>query len=340
MATSTRSALFVVTCAMGGMAIAALIYVRYSSTVTARFRGDTRSSSSAYTPTRPEGVSGSSSLTPRNTSALVTAPIDWTNKYKQTVDYFDFVSNAATRALSGDGRAALYISKALYKCSPIARQYATSANPEADFNAYWAEMTKAPQWILDKARKDFQACAGFIKGDAFASLPNREGGYNSIRFWTEQASASDDPLAQSMQAGTDVGKTIFERSSDANEKTMESAQLLINNAVASRDPAAMFKVGQILSDGHASNDPLQGIAMSIAACNLGYDCTAGNSEIFGECVAQGECSPGANYSDLVKKAVGEEGYVKAYLRAQQIEDAMTRGDASTVEELVKLNPTK
>jgi hypothetical protein len=213
-----------------------------------------------------------------------------------------------------------------------------STDPEADFNAYWAEMTKAPQWILDKARQDFQACVGFIKGDAFAALPNRTGGYNSIRFWTEQASASDDPIAQSMQAGTDVSKTIFERSSSANDKSLEAAQLMVNNAVASRDPAALFKVGQLLSDGHANSDPLQGIAVSIAACDMGYNCTANNAEIFGDCVAQGECSPGMNYSDLAKKAVGEEGYLKAYGRAQQIEDAITRGDTNAIRELVKLNP--
>jgi len=70
-------------------------------------------------------------------------------------------------AFNGDGGAALYVSKALYICSPIATHYAHSADPDADFNAYWAGMTKAPSWIVDRARKDFRSCVGFIKGDAF-----------------------------------------------------------------------------------------------------------------------------------------------------------------------------
>jgi hypothetical protein len=281
-----------------------------------------------------------STRTVSKTAAIARSKIDWEKEYKQSGNYFDFVSRAARQAFDGDGRAALFISKALYQCSPVAKQYAHSVDPEADFNAYWAGMTKAPQWVLDKARKDFQACFGFIRGDAFAGLPDRPGGYNSIRYWADQASADNDPVAQSIQAGTDVAKTVFEKSSSANATSIESAQLSINNAVASGDPAALFKVGQILTDGHASNNPLQGFAVSIAACNMGYDCSADNVEIFGDCAAQGQCTAGSTYADLVKKAIGEDGYAKAYAVAQQIEDAVARGDSTAVQQLVKLSPVK
>ena len=263
--------------------------------------------------------------------------ITWEKQFADTTNYFDFVSKAANKAYEGDGRAAFFISKALYQCMPIARQYAHSANPEADFTAYWATMTKAPQWVLDKAQKDFRSCVGFIKGDAFAGLPERPQGYNSSGYWMDKAAASDDPVAQALKAGDAISNTDLERSSSVSAKSLASAQLAINSAVASKDPAAMFQVGQLLSDGHASNDPLQGFAVSIAACDLGYNCTASNEELFRGCAAQGTCPAGMNYADVIKAAVGEDGYAKAYARAQQLEDAMNRGDKDAIEKFLQIS---
>jgi hypothetical protein len=47
----------------------------------------------------------------------------------------------------------------------------------------------------------------------------------------------------------------------------------IDSAVASGNPDALFQAGTILSNGYGI-DALQGFALSIAACDLGYDCSA------------------------------------------------------------------
>jgi hypothetical protein len=104
----------------------------------------------------------------------------------------------------------------------------------------------------------------------------------------------------------------------------------------SRDPAALFQVGRLLSDGNASSDPLQGFALSIAACNMGYDCSTNNSDIFHGCATQGQCPLGATYADTIKKLVGEEGYAQAYARAQQIQDAMARDDINALHQFGQL----
>jgi hypothetical protein len=259
---------------------------------------------------------------------------DWVKGYSETNNYFDFVAAAAEAAFQGDNKAALYISKALYICSPIQMQYAHSTDPQSDFDAHWAARTHAPQWAVDKARKDFQACIGFLKGDAFAGLPARAGGYNSIGYWIEKS--ANDPLAQALQAGSAVADTKYQTSSDLKEKSLDSAQQSINSAVASRDPAALFQVGRLLSDGRASSDPLQGFALSIAACNLGYDCSTNNAELFQGCASQGSCQPGTVYADLIKKAVGDDGYAQAYARAQQIQDAMARDDEGALQKFIQL----
>jgi hypothetical protein len=331
----SRKQLFLVTIGLIAICISvALIHLRTSPTDATLRQDGAQPFASATNPSPAMG---------NERKALPISPpqatIDWAKQYNGANDYFDFVSKAARRAFDGDGRAALYISKALYTCTPIIKQFAHSRDPESDFNAYWATKTKAPQWVVEKARKDFNSCVGFINGDAFATLPDRPGGYTSIAYWMDQASANNDPVAQSLQAGSDIAKTLFDKSSDANAKSMESAQAALNNAITSKDPAALFQIGQLLSDGHASSDPLQGFAVSILACNLGYDCTANNPELFRGCAAQGECPPGTDYSDIIKKAVGPDGYAQAYARAQQLEDALARKDTNAVQQFVKLRPT-
>jgi hypothetical protein len=288
-------------------------------------------------PALPQSSATSVSATKKPVvKAQADSAVDWEREFNVSSDYFSFVSKAARKAYAGDGRAALFISKALYLCLPIMREYSNSKDPQSDFDAGWSARTKAPQWILERARKDFQTCAGFLKADAFSGLPDRTDGYKSVRYWSDESIKDGDASAQVQQAEDDIAKTVLEKSSDAKAKHFQSAQLAIDRAVGSQDPAALFQVGQLLSSGHASNDPLQGFALSIAACNLGYDCTTTNAVLFNDCAALNTCAAGMNYADIIKQAVGENGYAQAYARAQQIQEAMARGDTETVKQFAQL----
>jgi hypothetical protein len=281
----SRKRLFVIAGAVGASAIAILIYSHNARSV-----GD--ASAQAVNKQSVHSASPDAPTTSAQTvvaNGLSRVERDWVKEYNATSNYFDFVQNAAKAAFDGDSRAALYISKALYVCSPIKTEYANSSDPQSDFDAHWAARSHAPQWALDKARKDFQSCVGFIKNDAFADLPARQGGYNSIRYWTDKA--SNDSVAQGLQAGSFIADANYEKSDDVKAKSLDSAQKSIDSAGASRDPAALFQVGQLLSDGRASGDPLQGFALSIAACNLGYDCSANNAELFRGCAARDNVNP-------------------------------------------------
>jgi hypothetical protein len=128
----------------------------------------------ANSPALPQSVATPVSVTQKlPLKRQANSAVDWEREFNASSDYFSLVSKAARRAYAGDGRAAFYISNALYLCLPILREYSNSKDPQSDFDAGWSARTKAPQWVLEKARKDFQTCAGFLKADAFAGLPTR-----------------------------------------------------------------------------------------------------------------------------------------------------------------------
>src|ERR1700751_2408514 len=120
--------------------------------------------------------------------------IDWRHEYETSDDYFDLASKAARGALEGDGRAALYVSKIVAPCLLMTRLYGGKDDPDLAFSQ---EMASQPnQQLVEEKRKQLRACRGFFKGDAFANLPPRVGGYNSPRYWSELAYQYGDPVAQ------------------------------------------------------------------------------------------------------------------------------------------------
>jgi hypothetical protein len=322
-----RSILIVAICALAAFAVQRFLFYRPVNPVVL-----------APLPSMPTSETPSPPVRHEAPTKWLAAAADINEDFHSSSDYFDFVSKTAKKAFDGDGRAALYISKVLQTCMVVTKLYGQSNDPETAFNAEWAAQPHAPSWLIESARKDFHACHGFFNGDAFATLPDRPGGYNSSSYWVEQAYKDKDPIALALHAGSEIAKSAFIKSGGANTSAMESAQLDINEAAMSGDPAALFRVGSLISNGHG-NDPIQGFAVSIAACDLGYDCSVNNGDnygLFGACVASGTCPSGTTYSDVITQSVGPGGHAEAYARAQQIENALSRGDANALQPFVQL----
>jgi hypothetical protein len=278
---------------------------------------------------------------PTKKATLTDRPkVDWKNEFRTSTNYFPLLAKAAKAALEGDGRAAYYVSRKWLECESFARQYGSVERPEEKFNEDMKSYVYAPPELIENDRKRFQACAGFYKlndptgNDVFADLPNREGGYRSVQFWMDLAYQNNDPVAQTVHAALAVSAT-----SPNSAGQIQVAQTDLNRAIASGDPDALFYAGMIITNG-LSTDHVEGFALSLAACDLGHDCTAANSSgtdiPFGDCVVAGTCAPGTVFADWVTKNIGAEGYAQAYARAQQIEDALARGDSNALQQLAKL----
>jgi hypothetical protein len=246
-------------------------------------------------------------------------------------DDFGFVANSAKKALDGDGKAALDIANTLEKCVAIKYQYRDKPDPQAAFESEMADQ-KSPQWVIDRMRTRFLACRGFIHGNPFAGLPDRPGGYESMRFWNDLAYQENNPVALTQHAAARPGLIT----GTADGSNIQAAQSDINKSAATGDPEALFRIGLLLSDGRVGPDPIDAFAAMIAACNLGYDCTTNNEFAFGACAAADACPQGEIYTDKIRNTIGDANYAKAYGRAQQLQDALSRGDTSAVQQFVQL----
>jgi hypothetical protein len=257
---------------------------------------------------------------------------NWNRELQASNDYFAFVSKAAPKALAGDGRAALLVSKALRQCLLMTRLYGNEVDPEAAFSQALATQAVYSTELAAQKEKEFHECKRFFKDDPFVDLPSRDGGYSSPRFWGDLAYQSNDPIAQTFHAAAAIGSPISPKPG-----SLEIAQSDLNQAISSGDPEAIFRAGLIISNG-LYVDPFQGYAVSLAACDLGFNCSASNTDdiLFQNCVAISTCETGAAFSDVVIKAIGSDGYAQAYARAQEIESALARGDTGALEQFAQL----
>jgi hypothetical protein len=269
-------------------------------------------------------------------SAVTT--IDWNKEFKTSTDYFTLISKAAKAGLEGDGRAAYYVSRKWLECRSLAGQYGGAEHPEQKFNDDMSHYAYAPPELIEKKRTQFQRCAGFYKSndpngnDVFADLPKQDGGYQSVKFWMDLAYQDNDPIAQTVHAAVAVS------SMSPSPDQIQVAQADLNKAIASGDPEAIFQAGMVITNGHYV-DRIEGFALSLAACDLGYDCTAANNAAelpFGECVTMGTCPAGSTFSDWVTKNLGAEGYTQAYVRAQQIKYAFAQEDTAALQQFAQL----
>ena len=318
--------------------VVAIVILAISHLLSTRSRAPTATRSERPTVTKP--IAGRTekrkAQEPPQRATLVS--VDWDRSFRESHDYFNFVLTAAAKALAGDGRAALYVSRALTTCKLETTLYGNATNPEVAFEADLATKPSAPRWVLDRARNEFKACNGFFNGHVFASLPQQSGDYESIAYWRDLAYRDGDPIAEAIHAGLGMAR-IAPGAGDSYAEARSAAQLDLNSAVISQDPGAIFTVGRVLLDAH-TNGPLDGVAVTIAACDMGYDCSANNEAIFGQCAASDTCTAGVTWADIITQGIGAAAYAKAYARAQQFEDAATRGDNSALLEFVQLGGTR
>lgn len=299
----------------------------------------------ASTASAPQETGQVSSAVPSHVGNVGTAthsrhtPAEWAAEFRAADDYGKFVSDALPSALAGDGRAAIYIGDALSVCALIIKNYRGSADPEAQLNQELANSPKAPQWVRDRQAKQTHRCQGLAQKDPLKDLPVRDGGYTPS-YWYGQALADGDALAQGRAAASQLADISVSKdmSESAKAEKLKSADEYLRTAIESGDPDALYFAGMLLSDGRYSKNPLNGVAVALAACDLGHDCSAKNPEnVFSVCAQSGGCPADADLAYYMQTSLGADQYAEAYALAQTVKQAVQAGDWDTVMTKLKID---
>lgn len=261
---------------------------------------------------------------------------EWEKKFTGAADYDQFITEAMSSAMRGDGRASYYIARALIDCAPYVNRYRGDANPSAAFAADQMSRIKDPQWYRDVVSKRFQQCQHLIHDHPFGELPRRKGGYG-FSFWYKQAVADGDPVAVMDQAASTLASLYSQSPSTQTDAQQHAAQVDIRRAVESGDPHAIFLAGMILANSRYSEQPLEGVAIALAACDMGYDCSAANpNNPFSLCSKTGACPADADFAYYMQKSLGTAEYAAAFTYKQEFENMLARSDVAGIDSATQL----
>lgn len=260
----------------------------------------------------------------------------WDRKFRSASDYYQFIKDAEGPARNGNGRASYYIAKALLDCAPYVNRYRDDADPEAAFEEDQTARIKDPQWYRDVVARTFRECRNLIHGNVFADLPQHPGGY-PITYWYDQAGADRDPVAVMDHTASRIASLYGGPASGKAEATQAQMQENIRQTINSGDPHAIFLAGMLLANGSYSAQPLRGVGIALAACDMGYDCSAANPDNpFSLCAKTGACPADANFAYYMQRSLGSAEYATAYSDKLEFEAMLSRNDTAGIDQVTEL----
>jgi hypothetical protein len=246
----------------------------------------------------------------------------WEGSVLAATDYFGLAQLAALSALAGDSRAQYVLGRVLFECGeelrPVLSMQSTSAAD--NLRAYLALIPGSEDRAIVVQR--IRRCERFFDGSPLDGLSVPEDAHSS-RYWLERAVASRDPLA--------VMDDAIEQSARQHWDSVPAehrARLLadVRTAVASRAPAALFKVGTLYSQATVGRDAAQGAAWLVAACEAGYDCSNANPAIGQGCSERQGCDAGSTLPEMMRLTLGDAQFAEIRAAGDEILTRINRGD--------------
>lgn len=313
-----------------------------------------QSTSLEIAPSSVVAAAGSSALEPIETShrnvigdASATEAVahqgarDWAKEQRDSKDYFEFISKALAAVEAGDGRAAYHIGDAVLKCISVVR----SAKQHSDFEERYKQQQaqsqlqhpQMPLWARRRSESAIQKCIRLAKEDPFGELPPIENdqyknGYYSIQYWQDRAIELGDPVAKADRTAHLLSAAADGKATSKNRESFERAESYLQDVLRSKDPLAVFMIGSTLISGRYSADPSRGVVLTLAACEMGLDCS-GRTPLFPndacgapEDARPPECGAFVDYRDTIQRDAGAARYARLYAQAQEIVEQVRRED--------------
>ncbi len=264
-------------------------------------------------------------------------PDTWKSEYLRTHDYAAFVSTAAKAASAGDGNAAWYVGEAIAVCGGVIKFRGETANAKQAYMKAHTYPTTPPDRVAMTSAL-FDQCIGLAQSPEFVDWQVGKGGKMSVQYWRDRALELGEPSAKAAYVIANIAVVQTVKSPEERAQLKQQLTNYSRDVVRSKDPDAIFQLGNRMINGDIAREPTFGFAMALAACDLGYDCSAQNKQNYwSDCASSGRCPADQDFPGIVKQALGDRRYALAYARAQEFKDLLARDAWDELDAFVKLD---
>ena len=240
---------------------------------------------------------------------------DWKHAFDQGGDVVDAFSAAARAAEAGDSRAL----RAVHFHVGLCQKYFGIAHQP------WMDRP-GPQEVggIEQIYPD-ERCALIARAPEFAAdTPGAE--KLTPGYWQRVAQRVDEPLFVSYRLA-ETAAQLDQAPADAKPGLKSSIAADVRHILQSRDATAWFELGAIAMAPAANADPSYGIALMLAACDLGYDCVipAGNGRVT------------KTQQQRFKETLPADMYEKGMARYSELRELMRAGDWAAIGNFLPLD---
>ena len=237
-------------------------------------------------------------------------PLTSLDRYVQSTDLLELVSQLRADADAGDADAARIIAMAYDECFLFAANHRI-----LDLDSISRDRKEPDRSIaLSQRTKQLQRCGGFIdtgviKMDVFREVDAK-------------AAELDDSVAKMRKL---VENLSLRRRDGSGPYEMTRQEIALVNSIAlSKDVEAIVALSHIDMETY----PAYGFAWQLVACDLGRDCGPNGYVMRHQCLYMSQCVAG-DYRELIRrKFLPPDQFNVAQAREQEILQAIRRGDVS------------
>jgi hypothetical protein len=254
--------------------------------------------------------------------------LNWRKRLENSDDFWAFAESAIGPAKRGDGEARYWLALALNECEFVYSIYFFETQPG-----------RPPRRrTLDEARQQVTQ-GSFYRADDINLLEKRCGRLNQAKDapfgigddWMKAALAVDNPLAQANAAREKAESSLRSSGSEKAQEDRSEAIRLILDAVRTRDPEVLLRVGDAaasLAYGNEVESKRRGLSWTLAACLRTPDCEGLALWKKYRCNWDSQCQPYETPRDIIRRDAGSD-FDEVERRARELNEKI---DAGTLEE--------
>lgn len=238
-------------------------------------------------------------------------------------DYYEFAKSVHATSRSGDPQSQFYLSEAISYCESGYRMYFERGTKVRTLDEALQWASTRPATSPEEARLIYERCHRLKEQDRI-----REFGHS--RDWLARSAAGGHPLAQvelATQLLNEAEQASFagKREDFAND-LRTSAHQMIARAIKSREPAAIWKIGDMqraLSGSERDAESEQWV-WRLAACKRGYECGPTAPWVKFACRFDVNCQPYESGIDLIRRFTSQDFYA-VQERAEALDKRLDEG---------------
>ena len=288
-------------------------YAIYFFSVGIKISDDSATYQSADAPTAPTADASKRQDEAETTIAVKPPrPLTMLDRYVQSTDLLDLVSQLRADADAGDADAARMIAKAYGECSPyVAIQKLLDVETISRF-----QTEPARSIALAQRAKQLQRCNGFIATGLIKS--------SVVREVEARAAALNDDFAKVIKLGEELSARRRDESGPYELSTSEID--FVHGVALSKDVEAISALSYL----EVERYPAHAYAWQLVACDLGRDCGSNGYVMRQQCLLFGQCVAG-NFRELIRrKFLAPDQFDVAQAREREILQAIRSGDVSGI----------